>query len=152
MVLVDGTGAEVGIPYDLSDGSANSGIQHQQGRFMTQINGLAAHGRFVTITNNPPYRQALFGEAPAFYTGPNCTGAVYVEVFETHLQSIYGGPGGYYVPDLSQTLGGMTPYSMRQYDGQCINWGQAGPSQTRTLPALPIDLNFQEPYKIVVRF
>ena len=116
-----------------------------------QIQSGRQRDRVVTIANDPPYRQALFGEGSVYYTGPNCKGNACVEVFETHLQSICGGPRDYYVPDLSQTLGAMTAESRRQIDAACVTFDSSASGFTRLLPGLPFTLNFQQPHKIVVR-
>ena len=64
--------------------------------------------------------------------------------------NIYGGDGDYYVADFSQAPASFTYQSRRRPSGQCSNNGSLF-NLNPHYPAVPISLDFQEPFQLVVR-
>jgi len=153
MVLVDDTGTEIGVPFNLSfdvptgQNPNESFGEFSGGMFMTSLLGKAAHGRLLFSGVNV----SLGGGAAAFFTGSGCTGDVYVAARETmSILTIYGGGGDFYVADLGSTPTTFSYQSRRTHEGNCQSFASLFSSDPH-FPAISVDLSFQPPFRIEVR-
>lgn len=133
-VLVDGTGAEVGAPVKTDLGLGDV--------FVAML--VAGETTVVRLR-----QQTLVGQGSVFFNSLDCTGAGYVPEDLPYVKSVFGGVGGFYVAESGEPEVQMTYGSYRTFEGVCT--GPPQPSLFVGRPATPITLDFQPPFKIVVR-
>ncbi|MGE0626076.1 MAG: hypothetical protein AB7I04_16830 [Pseudomonadales bacterium] len=148
-MLVDADDVEIGVPVSLTTISPSPAYAGEltSGIFVTQLLGRAAIGE---IHIESDHSITLYGTAWVHWSQAGCMGEPYVAVKGTSMLSLAGGGTNFHVADLSATPITITSMSKTMEQGICLN----GVGQAITdpmYPAVPIQMDFREPYRFVVR-